>query len=94
MPEQDGMDRLLRQSMMATPAPKLSSGFDARLAKRLRPRRLNRAGRITMAIYTMLALIVSVGVMRAESIHWILAAISILVPLTVVAVVQLRQRAY
>jgi hypothetical protein len=93
MPDQDGMDRLLRQSMMAAPAPKLSSGFDARLAKRLRPRRLNTAGRVTMAIYAVLALIACVGVMRAQSIHWMVAAISILVPLTVVAVVQFRQRA-
>ena len=92
MSEQEKMDRLLRQSMGAVPPPRLSSAFDRRLVKRLHPRRLSSAGRLAMTLYALLALIVSVWVMRSEAIDWIPIVIAILAPPMLAAAVQYRQR--
>ena len=92
MSEQEKVDRSLRQSMGALPPPSLSSTFDQRLMKRLRPRRLSSAGRLAMTLYAVLALVLSVWVMRREAIDWIPIVIAILAPLILGAAVQYRQR--
>ena len=92
MSEQEKMDRLLRQSMGALPPPSLSPDFDQRLAKRLRPRRLSSAGQVVMTLYVLLALTISVWVMRSAAIDWIPIVIAILAPLMLAGAVQHRQR--
>lgn len=92
MSEQENMDRLLREMMAATPPPSLSSDFDRRIAKEVRPRGLNSIGRRVMIAYAMLALILSVWAMRHQSISWSFVSILISVPLVVVTVVFCSQR--
>ena len=53
MSEQESMDHLLRQLMAGNPAPAVSSAFDQRLARRLRPSRLGPVGRMVMSLYTL-----------------------------------------
>jgi hypothetical protein len=45
MNEQENVDQWLRDAMNGS-TPRLSAAFDARLEKRLRPRRLTPAGRM------------------------------------------------
>lgn len=91
MSEQDRMDRLLREMMAITPPPCLSSGFEQRLRKRLGARRLDSAGRWILTGYGIIALILSIWVMRSQSIDWSLVAIAIVVPLSVATVIQHRR---
>jgi hypothetical protein len=84
MNEQEGMDRFLREAMAGDP-PRLSTDFDARLARSLRRRAVNSKGRQLIAAYAVAALTSSVLVMRSASLHWSLIAIALLVPLAVVA---------
>jgi hypothetical protein len=91
MSEQEKMDRLLRQSMSATPQPGLSSSFDPRLARRLRPRRLTKTGRIVMILYTLAALAISILAMRSESIHWLVMAAALVLPMMTAATVHFRR---
>lgn len=91
MSEQERMDHLLRE-MAATPVPSLSSAFDERMKRRLQPRRLDSAGRWWLTAYAIIALIISISVMRAQSVAWNLVVIATLVPLIVAAAVQHRQR--
>jgi hypothetical protein len=86
MSEQEKMDRSLHQLMKATPPPALSSAFDAQLAARLRPRRLDWVGRLIMVLYALGGLILSVWVMRGESIGWVLIVTAILGSLLVGAI--------
>lgn len=91
MSEQEKMDQWLRQAMSAELPPTVSPGFDDRLAKRLRPRRLHPSGRLVLACYALVALTISVWAMRSQSIEWSLVAISIAVPLVVTATVYRRR---
>ena len=63
MSEQDHVDRWLREAMAAD-EPRLSSSFDARLAKCLKPARLTRTGRLVLLAYLVAAIAVSVMAMR------------------------------
>jgi hypothetical protein len=92
MSEQERMDHLLREMMAGARVPSLSSAFDQRMKRRLRPRHLDSAGRWLMTAYAILALIISIWAMRSQSIDWSLVVIAILAPLIVAAVVQHRQR--
>jgi hypothetical protein len=92
MSEQEKMDQLLRGMMTATPPPGLSSAFDQRLKRRLRPRRLNSTGRWIMAAYALFTLVVSIWAMRSQSIGWSLIGIAILAPLLLAVAIQYRQR--
>lgn len=92
MSEQDKIDGLLRRSMGAVPAPQLSAKFEQRLAKRLRPRRLSLGGRWAMGVYALLAVLISVWVMRSAAIHWFPMALAIVAPLLLAVVVQYRHR--
>ncbi len=57
------MDRLL-QGALAAERPRLPAAFDARLLRRVRPRRLTPAGRVVMALYGVLAAVATVWLMR------------------------------
>ena len=69
----DMMDQLLRQSLRSEP-PKLSSGFDRRLERRIHPPRLSPKARAVLGSYTAGALAISA---------WVLSDL----PLTVLAAV-------
>jgi hypothetical protein len=73
MSEQEKMDLWLRDAMSGG-APRLSAVFDARLEKRLRPRRLTPTGRIVMAAYVLAALLVSAWALRNASLDWTVVA--------------------
>ena len=80
--DQEQMDALLRQTMARTPVPSLSSHFDRKLEKRLRtPARLSFRARLTLAVYALAALVLSVWLMRHESIEWSLVILAVLAPL-------------
>ena len=63
MSEQDHVDRWLREAMAAD-EPRLSSSFDARLARRLKPARLTPTARLVLLAYIVAAVAVSVLAMR------------------------------
>lgn len=63
MSEQDHVDRWLLEAMAAD-EPRLSSSFDARLARRLKPRRLTPTARLVLLAYILAAVAVSVLAMR------------------------------
>jgi hypothetical protein len=88
-PDQDRMDRLLRQ-VMATPEPRLSPSFDRTLSRRLRPHRLSPGGRWALVLYGLVSLVLSVWLMRRESIDWIYVAAAVLMPVASVGVFFLR----
>jgi hypothetical protein len=92
MSEQEEMDALLHRSMGAFPTPGLSSTFDQRLARRIRPRRLSRSGRVTLIVYSLLAIVLSIGLMRSKSMQWLPIAIATLMPLIVVVAYHFRYR--
>jgi hypothetical protein len=56
--QDDKMDALLRQSMRQ-PAPRLPSEFDRQLARRMKPRTLDRRGRKILAVYAVAAALLS-----------------------------------
>ncbi len=63
MHDDDAMDRILRDAMAAEP-PRLSPAFDARIMRRVRPRRLTPAGRVVIGIYFVAAVAVAGWMMR------------------------------
>ncbi len=54
MNDDELMDQLLRDALTAE-VPQLSPGFDARVLRRVRPRRLTPAGRVVIALYIVIA---------------------------------------
>ena len=88
------MDGLMREMMEATPPPSLSYGFDQRLMRRLRPRRLGSAGRAILAAYALFGIVLSIWAMRSQSIDWSLTVIAILAPVILAAAVQHRHRTH
>ena len=80
MRDDELMDQLLRDAM-ASDAPQLSPGFDARVMRHLRPRRLSpiccAGDRYFMSIVAMTA---AAWLMRDLRIEWIAAAVAIGVP--------------
>ena len=87
IPEQEKMDGWLRQAMSGEPVPALSPDFEGRLTKRLRPRRLSAKGRLLLAGYAVVAVALSVWVMRSHSIDWPWIAAACVAPVAVAAVV-------
>jgi hypothetical protein len=79
MPDDAEMDRWLKDAM-AAPPPRLSPAFDARVLRRVRPRRLTPLGRVAIAIYVVAAAAAAVGSMRDLPIESIVAAVAIGVP--------------
>ena len=79
MHDDEVMDRLLKDAMAAE-APQLSPEFDARVMRRVRPRRLTPMGRVVIAIYVVVAAATAVWLMRDLPMESIVAAVAIGVP--------------
>jgi hypothetical protein len=79
MHDDEMMDRLLKD-LMAADAPQLSPAFDARVMRRVRPRRLSAMGRVVIAIYIVVATATAVWLMRDLPMASIVAAVVIGVP--------------
>jgi hypothetical protein len=79
MHDDDAMDQLLRDALGAD-APQLSPAFDARVMRRVRPRRLTPMGRVVIAVYIVVAAATAVWLMRDLRMEWIAAAVAIGVP--------------
>jgi hypothetical protein len=79
MHDDELMDRLMRD-VMAADAPQLSPGFDARVMRRVRPRRLAPMGRAVIAVYLVFAAATAVWLMRDLPIESIVAAVVIGIP--------------
>jgi hypothetical protein len=77
MHDDDVMDQVLRGVMAADEPPQLSPGFDARLMRRLRPRRLTPLGRVVIAVYIVVAAATAVWSMRDLHVASIVAAVVI-----------------
>ncbi len=92
MHDDDAMDRLLRHAMAAD-APQLSPAFDARVMRRVRPRRLTPMGRVVLAIYIVLAAATAGWVMRDLPAAWIVAAVAVCVPVAAGAGAYVRRLA-
>ncbi len=80
MHDDDLMDGLLKDAMAAD-APRLSPGFDARVMRAVRPRRLSASGRAVMAVYIVVAAVGAVWLMRDVPMEWIAAAVAASAPL-------------
>ena len=63
MHDDEMMDRLLRDAMAAD-VPQLSPAFDARVLRRVRPRRLTTMGRLVIAVYIVAAAATTLWLMR------------------------------
>jgi hypothetical protein len=74
MHDDDVMDRLLRDAM-ATEVPRISPGFDTRLMRRIRPRRLTAVRRLVLVLYVVLAAAAAAWFMRDLDARAILAAL-------------------
>jgi hypothetical protein len=85
------MDQFLREAMSAAPRPALSPGFDERLLKRARPRRLRPWGRLVLGGYALAALAVSIWAMRSQSIEWTLIVAAVVVPVLIIATLNRRR---
>jgi hypothetical protein len=81
MHDDDVMDGLLRD-VMATDLPQLSPSFDARLMRRMRPRRLTTIGKVVMALYVVIAVATAVWLMRDLGVVSIATALAIGLPVT------------
>jgi hypothetical protein len=79
MHDDEVMDQLLRDAMTAD-VPQLSSGFDARVRRRVRPRRLTPIGRAVIAAYVVIAVATTVWLLRDVQMTWIVAAVAIGAP--------------
>ena len=84
MHDDEVMDKLLRDAMAAD-VPQLSPGFDARVMRLARPRRLTPMGRLVLAVYIVVATAAAVWLMQDLRGEWIAAALAIGVPVAAVA---------
>jgi len=80
MHDDEMMDHVLRDAMAAA-VPQLSPAFDARVMRRVRPRRLTSAGRLVIAAYSVVAAATAVWLMRDLDPLLIVAALAIGAPL-------------
>jgi hypothetical protein len=63
MHDDEAMDRLLRDAMAGN-VTQLSPAFDARIMRRVRPRRLTPMGRVVIAVYVVVAAAAAAWLMR------------------------------
>jgi hypothetical protein len=92
MHDDEMMEQLLRDAMTAD-TPHLSPGFDARVLRRVRPRRLTSIGRAVIAAYVVVAVAATVWLMRDVQTTWIIAAVAIGTPLAAAASIYGRRLA-
>jgi hypothetical protein len=76
MRDDDAMDGLLRDALAAE-VPQLSPAFEARLMRRVRPRRLTPTGRVAIAAYGLAAAATAAWAMRDLRLEWVVAAVVI-----------------
>lgn len=93
MRDDDAMDRLLREAMAAEP-PRLSPAFDARVMRRVRPRRLTPAGRAVMVVYALLAAAAMAWLLRDLPPEWIAGSAVAVVLIAVAAGAYARRLAF
>ena len=93
MHDDEAMDRLLRDAMAAE-VPRLSPAFDARVLRRVRPRRLPPMGRVVMAVYAVAATAAAVWLLRGLPLEAIAAAVAIAVPVAAGAGAYARRLAF
>ena len=82
----DRIDRMLRQAMTVSPPPMLSTGFDERLSQRLPGRRLTARRRAGLTAYALVAVAISVGLMRWAAIDWRLMLVALGAPIAFAAI--------
>ena len=79
MHDDDVMDRLLKDAMAAD-VPQLSPDFDARVMRRVRPRRLTPMGRVVIGAYILAAAVTTTWLMKDLPVELVAAALAISVP--------------
>jgi len=82
MHSDDAMDQLLRDAMSAE-QPQLSPAFDARVMRRVRPRRLTSFGRAVMWVYVVVTAALAAWLIHDLPITVIVAAVVVGVPLAI-----------
>jgi hypothetical protein len=82
----DGLDRMLRRAMATSRPPTLSAQFDDRLAAGLPAARLSGKRRAGLTAYAVVAVAISVGLMRWAAIDWRLMLAALAVPPTLAIV--------
>jgi hypothetical protein len=92
MHDDEAMDRLLRDAM-AGDAPQLSPAFDARVMRRVRPRRLTPMGRVVIGVYLVVAAAAAAWLMRDLHMELIVAAVAIGVPVAAGTSIYVRRLA-
>lgn len=92
MRDDEMLDRLLRDAMTAD-APQLSPSFDARVMRRVRPRRLSAAGRVVMTVYLIGAAALSIWAIRDMPVELLVAAFLVSTPIAIVSAVYARRLA-
>jgi hypothetical protein len=92
MHDDEAMDRLLRDAM-AGDAPQLSPAFDARVMRRVRPRRLTPMGRVVIGVYVVVAAAAAAWLMRDLHMEFIVAAVAIGVPVAAGTSIYVRRLA-
>jgi len=75
MRDDELMDQLLKDAMAAD-VPELSPAFDARVMRRVRPRRLTPTGRAVIAIYAIAAAVTAVWLMQDLPVVWIAVSVA------------------
>ena len=80
MTSDEGLDRMLRQAMATSRPPTLSARFDERLSARLSSHRLSGRRRAGLTAYALIAVAVSVGLMRWAAIDWRLMLAALAAP--------------
>ena len=79
---EEQMDRWLRDAMSPDP-PQLSPAFDDRVLRAVRPRRLTKPGRVTIAAYAVAATALTVWSMRDLDLLLIAATAAVTVSVAV-----------
>jgi hypothetical protein len=92
MHDDEMMDRVLRDVVTAD-VPQLSPGFEARVLRQARPRRLTTMGRAVIAAYVVMAVATTLWLMRDVQTTWIVAAVAIGAPVAGAASVYGRRLA-
>lgn len=82
MHNDDSMDQLLRKTM-AEKAPELTPGFDDRVMRRVRSRRLTRSGKTVLVAYFVVATATTAWLMRDLPVTAVIASIAISIPVAV-----------
>ena len=77
MPDDELMDRLLKDTMAGDAPPELSPAFDARVMRRIHPPRLSMGGRVIIAVYAVVAVSAAAWFLRDLPMLSIVAAFAI-----------------